>query len=94
MLESHEYQELKAAYQKLVLKNGQYDLLLKKKDDNTAQLTAEIDSCKELIQHVRGQLLEQSEIITSLRETIKKKDDHTSTDYNPSDTSNPTEPVN
>lgn len=75
MLESHEYQELKAAYQTLVLKNGQYDLLLKKKDDTNAQLTAEIDSCKELIQQMRKQLLEQSEIITSLRETIKKKDD-------------------
>ncbi|MCA6440184.1 MAG: IS66 family transposase [Chitinophagaceae bacterium] len=75
MLESHEYQELKAAYQKLVLKNGQYDLLLKKKDDTIAQLTAEIDACKELIQQMRGQLLEQSEIITSLRETIRHKDE-------------------
>jgi transposase len=75
LLESHEYQELKAAYQKLVLKNGQYDLLLKKRGDTNAQLTVEIDSCKELIHQMRNQLREQNEVISSLRETIKKKDD-------------------
>ena len=34
------------------------------------------------------------EVMKNAPKRIKKKDDHTSTDYNPSDTSNPTEPTN
>ena len=73
MFVTPEHQQLKEAYQKLVLKSSQYDHLLKQKEDANASLRAEVHSLKGLIEEWMGRQQDQEKVIGRLQQEIEDK---------------------